>query len=119
MFRIPSSPTARSNRTPAVAASPPDDPSRAATIEFLTRITDELSQGPLNLPCFPDIVPRVRKAIGDPKSTSDDIVRIAGTEPRLVAHLLQTANSTVFNRALPLWSSLQKCLVCHERLKLK
>src|SRR5271165_2240994 len=97
MFRIPSSPTARSNRGPAIAASPPDDPSRAATIEFLTRITDELSQGPLNLPCFPDIVPRVRKAIGDPKSTSDDIVRIAGTEPRLAARLLQTANSAVFN----------------------
>ncbi len=74
-----------------------DDPSHAATVEFLRRITDELSRGPLNLPCFPDIVPRVRKAIGDPKSTSDDIVRSAGTEPRLAARLLQTANSAMFN----------------------
>jgi HD-like signal output (HDOD) protein len=74
-----------------------DDPSCAETVEFLKRITDELSQGALNLPCFPDIVPRVRKAIGDPKSTSDDIVRIAGTEPRLAARLLQTANSAMFN----------------------
>ncbi len=97
MPRMPSSPTAQSSRGRAVAVSPPADPSRAATIEFLTRITDELSQGPLNLPCFPDIVPRVRKAIGDPKSSSDDIVRIAGTEPRLAARLLQTANSAVFN----------------------
>jgi HD-like signal output (HDOD) protein len=71
----------------------PDSPA----LEFLTRLSDELSQGPLNLPCFPDIVPRVRKALADPNSTSEDIVRIAGTEPRLAARLLQTANSAVFN----------------------
>lgn len=68
-----------------------------AAFEFLTQLAAELSQGPLNLPCFPDIVPRVRKALSDPKSTPDDIVRIAGAEPRLAARLLQTANSAVFN----------------------
>jgi HD-like signal output (HDOD) protein len=36
-------------------------------------------------------------ALDDPDSTADDIVRIAGTEPRLAARLLQTANSVVFN----------------------
>ena len=81
----------------SILTSAIDDPSCAETAEFLKRVTGELSQGPLNLPCFPDIVPRVRKAIGDPKSTSDDIVRIAGTEPRLAARLLQTANSAMFN----------------------
>ncbi len=81
----------------SILAAAIDDPPCAETIAFLKRITDELSQGPLNLPCFPDIVPRVRKAIGDPKSTSDDLVRIAGTEPRLAARLLQTANSAMFN----------------------
>lgn len=65
--------------------------------EFLDRIAAELSSGPLNLPCFPDIVPRLRVAIADPASTPDDVVRIAGTEPRLAARLIQTANSTVFN----------------------
>ncbi len=64
---------------------------------FLRRISDELSNGPLNLPCFPDIVPRVRQALDDPRSTPEDIVRIAGAEPRLAARLLQTANSAVFN----------------------
>jgi HD-like signal output (HDOD) protein len=88
---------AGARRGRSVEIAPPDDPSCAATLEFLTQITDELSEGPLNLPCFPDIVPRVRKALGNPKSTSDDIVRIAGTEPRLAARLLQTANSAVFN----------------------
>lgn len=64
---------------------------------FLDRIARELAVGPLNLPCFPDIVPRVRQALDDPRSTASDIVRIAGTEPRLAARLLQTANSVVFN----------------------
>ena len=65
--------------------------------EFLDRIARELSGGPLNLPCFPDVVPRVRAAINDPRASADDVVRIAGTEPRLAARLLQTVNSAVFN----------------------
>jgi HD-like signal output (HDOD) protein len=68
-----------------------------AASEFLSRISEDLAHGPLNLPCFPDIVPRVRAAINDPRSTPDDLVRIAGTEPRLAARLIQTANSAVFN----------------------
>ena len=66
-------------------------------LEFLSRIADDLARGPLNLPCFPDIVPRVRGAINNPLSTPDDLVRIAGTEPRLAARLIQTANSAIFN----------------------
>ena len=89
-------------RTPLATSSEPsdpvtDDPARVAVAEFLQQITDELSNGPLNLPCFPDIVPRVRRALDDPASTADDIVRIAGTEPRLAARLIQTANSAIFN----------------------
>ena len=64
---------------------------------FLERITRDIDLGPVNLPCFPDIVPRIRRALDDPSSTADDIVRIAGTEPRLSARLIQTANSVVFN----------------------
>lgn len=64
---------------------------------FLARITEDIARGPINLPCFPDIVPRIRRALDDPKSTADDIVRIAGSEPRLSARLIQTASSVVFN----------------------
>lgn len=81
----------------SVKSSRGGDPSQAAVVEFLKQITEDLSRGPLNLPCFPDIVPRVRKALSDPKSSAEDIVRIAGSEPRLAARLLQTANSAVFN----------------------
>ncbi len=70
---------------------------RQAGAEFLDRIARELAGGPLNLPCFPDVVPRVRAAINDPRASAEDVVRIAGTEPRLAARLLQTVNSAVFN----------------------
>jgi len=83
---------------PRPAPAPSVERARVAAVEFLERISAELSQGPLNLPCFPDIIPRIRESLSDPNSTVDDIVRIAGTEPLLTARLLQTANSAVFNR---------------------
>jgi HD-like signal output (HDOD) protein len=81
----------------ALAAYDPRPSAEAPALQFLDRIADDLTRGPLNLPCFPDIVPRIRAAIADPRSTQDDLVRIAGTEPRLAARLIQTSNSAVFN----------------------
>jgi HD-like signal output (HDOD) protein len=72
--------------------TPEDLPGR-----FLARITEDIARGPINLPCFPDIVPRVRRALDDPATSTDDLVRIAGSEPRLSARLIQTAGSVVFN----------------------
>jgi HD-like signal output (HDOD) protein len=83
------------NARPTIARPPRK--SDAAAHAFLNRLADELAEGPLNLPCFPDVVPRIRKALSDPNSTLDDIVRMAGTEPRLAARLLQTANAALFN----------------------
>jgi HD-like signal output (HDOD) protein len=85
-------------------------PNSAAEVpahRLLTVLAGELSRGPVNLPCFPDIVPRVRKVLGDPQSSTDDIVKIAGTEPRLSARLLQTANSAVFNQSGKSFSDLR------------
>jgi HD-like signal output (HDOD) protein len=95
---------------PLVIAPPADVNADAAAYAFLTQLADELAHKPLNLPCFPDIVPRIRKALSDPKSTSDDIVRIAGTEPRLAARLLQTANSAVFNPSGVPFSELRQAV---------
>jgi HD-like signal output (HDOD) protein len=64
---------------------------------FLTDLADELSGGPLNLPCFPDTVPRVRQVLSDPRCSAEDLVTVVATEPRLSARLIQTANSAVFN----------------------
>src|SRR5579883_1904312 len=89
--------------TEASSARPvrPSAADRAAAFEFLTRLAAELSKGPLNLPCFPDIVPRVRRALSDPRSTRERIVTVVGVEPRLAARLLQTANSSIFNPSGP------------------
>jgi HD-like signal output (HDOD) protein len=59
----------------------------------------EVSKGTVNLPCFPDVVMRIRKALAEPDVGLTEIVRIVGTEPRLAARLLQAANSAAFNPA--------------------
>jgi HD-like signal output (HDOD) protein len=81
-----------------VASEPASAGESARMLAFLAKLVEELAlPGPVNLPCFPDIVPRVRQALSNPDATPDDIARIVGSEPRLSARLQQTANSAVFN----------------------
>jgi HD-like signal output (HDOD) protein len=72
---------------------------RAAALAFLGSLAHEVSKGTVNLPCFPDVVMRIRKALGAPDVSLTEIVKIVGTEPRLAARLLQAANSAAFNPA--------------------
>jgi HD-like signal output (HDOD) protein len=58
-----------------------------------------VSKGNVNLPCFPDVVIRIRQALEDPNTRVGQAVRIVGAEPRLAARLLQTANSAIFNQS--------------------
>jgi HD-like signal output (HDOD) protein len=97
MGKSPVTVAPRRSPAPLVIAPPASGTADSAAYAFLQKLGGELARGPLNLPCFPDIVPRIRQALMDPNSTSDDVVRIAATEPRLAARLLQTANSAVFN----------------------
>jgi HD-like signal output (HDOD) protein len=62
-------------------------------------LATEVSKGTVNLPCFPDVVMRIRKALAAPDVSMTEIVKIVGTEPRLAARLLQAANSAAFNPA--------------------
>jgi HD-like signal output (HDOD) protein len=57
----------------------------------------EVSEGSIDLPCFPDVVIRISTAMADPDTTTDRVVTIVGAEPRLAARILQTANSAAFN----------------------
>jgi HD-like signal output (HDOD) protein len=79
--------------TPAVAT--PEE--RGAALAFLQNLASEVSQGTVDLPCFPDVVIRISHALADPNNTSDRIVTVVGAEPRLAARILQTANSAAFN----------------------
>jgi HD-like signal output (HDOD) protein len=77
-----------------VTASPEE---RAAALQFLGKLAAEVSAGTVNLPSFPDVVIRIRKALADPDAKLNQIVKIVGTEPRLAARLIQAANSAAFN----------------------
>jgi HD-like signal output (HDOD) protein len=73
--------------------------SRVSALAFLGELATEVSRGTVNLPCFPDVVMRIRKALAEPNVSLTEIVKIVGTEPRLAARLLQAANSAAFNPA--------------------
>jgi HD-like signal output (HDOD) protein len=77
------------------AASTPQE--RAAALAFLQKLAAEVSEGSIDLPCFPDVVIRISTALADPNTTVDHVVTIVGAEPRLAARILQTANSAAFN----------------------
>ncbi len=70
---------------------------RAAALCFLGNLAQEVSKGTVNLPSFPEVVMRIRRALGQPNVTLAEIVKLVGTEPRLAARLLQVANSAAFN----------------------
>jgi HD-like signal output (HDOD) protein len=83
---------------PRKAAAANED-ERESALAFLANLATEVSKGTVNLPCFPDVVMRIRKALAEPDVGLAEIVRIVGTEPRLAARLLQAANSAAFNPA--------------------
>ncbi len=70
-----------------------------AGFEFVQSLAAELSSGRVELPSFPDVVVRVRRALADEEKTVDQIVRIIGSEPALAARLLTMANSAALNRS--------------------
>jgi HD-like signal output (HDOD) protein len=72
---------------------------RAGALDFLQGLTKEMAAGKVNLPCFPDVVIRIRRALNNPETPIAHTVKIVGTEPLLAARLLQTANSAVFNQS--------------------
>jgi HD-like signal output (HDOD) protein len=78
----------------STAAAPNDETSGFAFVELLAR---ELSAGRIDLPGFPDVALRVRKALQDEDVTAEKVTRIVGAEPALVASLLKLANSAAIN----------------------
>jgi HD-like signal output (HDOD) protein len=68
-----------------------------AVDQFTRVITQELAGDSLELPSFPDIAMRVRKALGNPDIAVDEVVRMVSAEPSLAVRLLQLANSVALN----------------------
>jgi HD-like signal output (HDOD) protein len=79
--------------------APPSHAIGPALAEFTRRITLELAAELPELPSFPDVVLRVRKALSRSDVSVDQVVRIVGAEPSLSVRLLQIANSAALNPA--------------------
>jgi HD-like signal output (HDOD) protein len=60
---------------------------------FVELLAKELSAGHPEVPGFPDIVMRVRRALDDPNCTVGSITKIIASEPVLAAKLIRVANS--------------------------
>ena len=82
-------------------AAQPADPAaiHAAAFQFVQSLAAELSTGKIDLPSFPDVAIRVRRALADERTSVDQVVRIVGSEPALAARLLKMANSAALNRS--------------------
>ena len=98
MTTVRAAPTYRSGTQSVEANVPEASPEeRGAALAFLQQLATEVSEGTVDLPCFPNVVLRISASIANPNTTYEHVVTIVGTEPRLAARLLQTANSAAFN----------------------
>jgi HD-like signal output (HDOD) protein len=75
----------------AAARPVPDVARLIASLEI------ELAGEKLDLPSFPDVAVRVRKALTNEHVAVDQVVRVVSAEPALAARLLQLANSAALN----------------------
>ena len=82
---------------PSGAGSTGSTGSESNGFEFVTMLAGELSAGKVELPSFPDVAQRVRRALQDADVSAEKIVRIVGAEPALAARVLQLANSAAIN----------------------
>jgi HD-like signal output (HDOD) protein len=64
---------------------------------FERNLAIELEAESLELPSFPEVALRVRKALGHAEISIDEVVRMVGAEPSLSVRLLQLANSVALN----------------------
>lgn len=64
---------------------------------LIEALTVELAGEKIDLPSFPDVATRVRRALTNEQVDVDHVVRIISAEPALAARLLQLANSVALN----------------------
>jgi HD-like signal output (HDOD) protein len=69
----------------------------AAAFEFVKELAADVSAGKLELPSFPDVALRVRKALANDDVLIEQVVKIISAEPALAARLLQLANSAALS----------------------
>ncbi|MGE0114160.1 MAG: HDOD domain-containing protein [Steroidobacteraceae bacterium] len=83
----------------SVPASDDTDRHSAVAFQFVADLAAEVSAGRVELPAFPDVATRVRKALADENLTPDHIARVVGSEAGLAARVMTLANSAALNRS--------------------
>lgn len=71
----------------------------AAAFQFVAELAAEVSSGRVELPAFPDVATRVRKALADDHVGPEQIARVVGSEAGLAARVMTLANSAALNRS--------------------
>src|SRR5689334_18012586 len=89
-FDFTSSQNASGN--PGAGGARPADVAR-----LVEALTLELAGEKVDLPSFPDVAVRVRKALTNDEVEVEHVVRVISAEPALAARLLQVANSAALN----------------------
>jgi HD-like signal output (HDOD) protein len=73
--------------------------SKEEHFEFVKSLASELNRHEIELASFPDIVLRVRIALDNPDTTSENLATILSVDPVLASRILVLANSTYYNAA--------------------
>ena len=66
-------------------------------LKFVESLASELNHREIKLTSFPDIVLRVRIALDDPDTTSENLATLLSVDPVLASRILVLANSTYYN----------------------
>jgi HD-like signal output (HDOD) protein len=65
--------------------------------DFTAMLEVEIAGDHIDLPSFPEVALRVRRALADDDVSIDQVVRVVSAEPSLVVRLLQLSNSAALN----------------------
>ncbi|MBC7984432.1 MAG: HDOD domain-containing protein [Candidatus Obscuribacterales bacterium] len=79
--------------TPATSVN-----TNAIAFQFVEQLAKEVSGGRIELPAFPDVAIRVRKALSDDNVGAEKIARVIMSEAGLAARVLALANSAALSR---------------------
>lgn len=67
--------------------------------KFVQSLAGDLNRHEITLPSFPDVVVRIRTALDNPDTTSEDLAKILSVDAVLASRILVYANSTYYNPA--------------------
>lgn len=65
----------------------------AIGFEFVKALSEELSQGTVELPAFPDAALRIKNVLEDPDVSTSQVAKVIGSDPVFSGRLLSIANS--------------------------